>query len=116
LPAAEEAVKLLLDARAEVRAVNEADFTALHGAAFRGLNAVIQILVEHGASINARDFRGRTPYRLAEGNKQAFYFQEYPETAEFLKTLGANPDVGLPGIVQERLRDVAAASATKQQE
>jgi ankyrin repeat protein len=116
LPAAEQAVKLLLDAGADVNGVNEADFTALHGAAYRGLNEVIQILVEHGASINARDYRGRTPYRLAEGNKQAFYFQGYPETAEFLKTLGADPDAGLPGMIQERLRDVATASTTKQRE
>jgi len=48
-------------------AVNEADFTALHGAAFRGLNEIIQLPAEHGANINARDFRGRTPYRIAKG-------------------------------------------------
>src|SRR5262249_49798212 len=69
-PSAEEAVKALLDAGADVNAVNEADFTALHGAAFRGLNEVAQILVERGANIDARDFRGRTPFRLAEGSKQ----------------------------------------------
>ena len=38
----EEAVTLLLDAGAAVNARNEADFTALHGAAFRGLNEVIR--------------------------------------------------------------------------
>ena len=113
LPAAEEAVTLLLDAGADVNAVNEADFTALHGAAYRGLNEVIQILVERGAGINARDFRGRTPYRLAEGNKQAFYYQEYPEAADFLKKLGADAKAGLPGIAQERLRDVPAAGAER---
>ena len=31
---AEEAVKILLDAGADINAVNEADFTALHGAAY----------------------------------------------------------------------------------
>ena len=46
-----------------------------HGAAFRGLNEVIKYLVDRGADINARDFRGRTPYRLAEGSKQSFQFQ-----------------------------------------
>ena len=60
----EQAVTVLLEAGADVNAVNEADFVALHGAAYRGLNEVIQILVEHGANINARDFRGRTPFRL----------------------------------------------------
>ena len=65
-------------------------------------------LVEHGADIDARDFRGRTPYRVAEGAKQGFNFQGWPETAELLKTLGANPRLGIPGTVHERLRDVAA--------
>jgi ankyrin repeat protein len=112
-PNAEEAVTILLDAGAEINAVNEADFTALHGAAFRGLDEVIKILVDRGANINARDFRGRTAYRLAEGSKQSFQFQAYPETAEFLKKLGADTRLGVPGTVQERNRDVAAAAANQ---
>jgi ankyrin repeat protein len=112
---AEEAVKLLVDAGADINAVNEADFTALHGAAFRGLNEVIQILVDRGAHINARDFRGRTPYRLAEGSKQSFQFQAYPETATFIATLGADVKLGVPGTVQERNRDLGAAAANQKQ-
>lgn len=104
---AEEVVKLLVEAGADVNAVNEADFTALHGAAMRGLNEVVQYLVEHGANINARDFRGRTPYRLAEGAKQSFQFQAFPETAELFKKLGADTTLGIPGTVHERLRDVS---------
>ena len=115
-PSAEEAVVLLLDAGADVNAKNEADFTALHGATFRGLNEVIQILVDRGADINARDFRGRTPYRMAQGSKQSFYFQEFPETAEFLKNLGADTSLGLPGTVQERLRDVPAEDPIAQRQ
>jgi len=111
---AEEAVTILLDAGADIRAANEADFTALHGAAFRGLNEVIQILVDRGADINARDFRGRTPYRLAEGSKQSFQFQAFPETAAFIKSLGANSAISIPGTVQERLRDVPAVDAQQQ--
>ena len=110
-PSAEQAVQILLDAGADINAVNEADFTALHGAAFRGLNEVIKILVDRGAAINARDFRGRTPYRLAEGAKQSFQFQAYPETAAYLKQLGADTRLGIPGTVQERNRDLAAAAA-----
>jgi ankyrin repeat protein len=108
-PGAEAAVQVLLDAGADINGVNEADFNALHGAAFRGLNEVIQILVDRGANINARDFRGRTAYRLAEGSKQSFQFQAWPETAEFIKKLGANTTLSIPGTVQERLRDVPAA-------
>jgi ankyrin repeat protein len=110
-PSAEQAVQILLDAGADINAVNEADFTVLHGAAFRGLNEVIKILVDRGAAINARDFRGRTSYRLAEGSKQSFQFQAYPETAAYLKQLGADTKLGVPGTVQERNRDLAAAAA-----
>jgi ankyrin repeat protein len=105
---AEAAVTLLLDAGADIHAVNEADFTALHGAAYRGLNEVIKILVDRGADINARDYRGRTPYRLVEGSKQSFQFQAYPETAAFMKSLGADTRLGVPGTVQERMRDIPA--------
>jgi ankyrin repeat protein len=105
---AEEAVKVLFEAGAEINRVNEADFNALHGAAMRGLNEVIKYLVDNGADINARDFRGRTPYRLAEGSKQSFQFQAWPETAEYIKSLGANTRLGLAGTVQERLRDIGA--------
>jgi uncharacterized protein len=108
----EEAVKILVEAGADVNAVNEADFTALHGAAFRGLDEIIRYLVGHGADINARDFRGRTPYRIAEGSKQSFQFQAYPATAALLKNLGANTSLGIPGTVQERVRDVPAANAS----
>ncbi len=108
---AEEAVRLLVEAGADVNAVNEADFTALHGATFRGLNEVIEYLVAQGADIDARDFRGRTAYRMAEGAKQSFQFQSWPETAELLTRLGADTGLGLPGTIQERLRDVPIASA-----
>ena len=102
---AEAAVKLLVEIGADINAVNEADFTALHGAALRGLNEVVEYLVDHGADIDARDFRGRTAYRMAEGAKQSFQFQSWPDTAEKLQQLGANPRLGIPGNVQERLRD-----------
>ena len=114
-PSAEEAVRVLLEAGAEIDAANEADFTALHGAAFRGLNEVVEYLVARGADIDARDFRGRTAYRMAEGSKQSFQFQSWPETAALLAELGANTELGIPGTVQERLRDVPAVAATDDQ-
>ena len=110
-PTAEAAVRLLVSVGADVNAVNEADFTALHGAAFRGLNEVLEMLVAEGADIDARDFRGRTAFRMAEGAKQSFQFQSWPETAALLARLGADTALGIPGTVQERLRDVPAAAA-----
>ncbi len=113
-PSAEEAVRVLLAAGADVNARNEADFTALHGAAFRGLNEVVEYLAAHGADLDARDFRGRTAYRMAEGAKQSFQFQSWPETAALLADLGADTKLGIPGTVQERLRDVPAAAGDDQ--
>ena len=113
-PDAEAAVTMLLDAGADVNAVNEGDFTALHGAAFRGLNEVIQILVDRGANINARDYRGRTAFRIAEGSKQSFQFQAYSDTAAFIKSLGADTRLGVAGTVQERMRDIPAIGQQQQ--
>ena len=48
------------------------------------MDEVIEYLVAHGADIDARDFRGRTAYRMAEGSKQSFQFQTWPETAELV--------------------------------
>ena len=93
-PSAAKAVEMLVDAGADVDAVNEADFTALHGAAFRGSDAIIQYLVDQGADIDAQDFRGRTPYRLAEGSQRPMQFHEFPKTAAFLETLGADTTLG----------------------
>ena len=101
-PPAEEAVKALVEAGADINAVNEADFTALHAATFRGFNEVVRYLVEQGADVDARDFRGRTAFRLAEGAKQSFQFQAFPETAALLRELGANTRLGIPGTVHER--------------
>ena len=110
-PPAEMAVRALVEAGADVNAANNGDFTALHGATFRGLNEVIQYLVERGADIDARDYRGRTAYRMAEGAKQSFQYQAFPETAEFLKALGANPRLGIPGTIHERADRVALDGA-----
>jgi uncharacterized protein len=102
---AEEAVRILVEAGADINAVNEAKFTALHGAAFRGLNEVIEYLVQHGANINAQEFSGRTAFRIAEGGKQSFQFQEWPGTAEFIKKLGADTSLGMSGRDQLRMEE-----------
>lgn len=95
-PSAVEAVKILLEAGADVHAVNEAEFTALHGAAFRGSNEIIEHLLAHGADIDAEDFRGRTPYRIAEGAQRPLQFHTWPETAAFLADHGADTTRGAP--------------------
>ena len=102
LAISEAVVKMLVAAGSNVNAVNEADFTALHGAAFRGSNEIIQSLVEHGANINAQDFRGRTAYSIALGpTQQRTFAQSWPETAELLRQLGADTALGVDRMAAE---------------
>lgn len=99
---AEAAVAALVDAGADVNAENEAKFTALHAAAFRGLNEVIEYLAQHGAHLNARDFNGRTAFRIAQGAQQGFRVQQWPNTAAVIEKLGADTTIGVDGLADER--------------
>jgi len=75
-----------------VNAANAKGFTALHGAAYRGLDDVVQILVQKGAKLDAKDSEGRTPAVFAEG---AFLAGNPPEkrssTLALLQKLSASP-------------------------
>lgn len=54
-----EAVKMLLDLGNDPNAVSDEGRTALHGAAHKGRNAVVQLLVDHGAKLDQHDFGSR---------------------------------------------------------
>lgn len=62
-----EAATLCLERGNDVNAVNSQGFTALHGAANRGFDAMIELLVKHGARLDIKDKQGRTPMTFAEG-------------------------------------------------
>src|SRR5262249_27584688 len=47
-----EALKVMVATGIDVRATNKRGETALHGAAFRGADAIVQYLIEHGADVN----------------------------------------------------------------
>jgi ankyrin repeat protein len=61
-----EAVKLLLDLGIDPNIQAENGRTALHGAGHKGRPAVIQLLVDHGARLDARDYGSNTGGRLSE--------------------------------------------------
>ncbi|HEY7170346.1 MAG TPA: ankyrin repeat domain-containing protein [Vicinamibacterales bacterium] len=65
-PQALEAVKVIVELGADVKAANEAGNTALHGAAQIKANTVIEFLVAHGADVNAANKRGQTPVILGD--------------------------------------------------
>jgi ankyrin repeat protein len=50
-----EAVKLCLDLGIDVKAADGDGRTALHGAAHKGRNALVQLLVDNGAKLDAKD-------------------------------------------------------------
>ena len=62
-----EAATLCLELGNDVNAVNSQGFTAMHGAANRGFDAMIELLAKNGARLNAKDKQGRTPMTFAEG-------------------------------------------------
>jgi ankyrin repeat protein len=73
----------LVGLRVPVDRKNVFGLTPLHVAASRGNTAVVKLLVEKGADMNARTNDGQTPYNLAVG-------EERGETAELLRSLGAD--------------------------
>ena len=62
-----DAVNLCLELGADVNATNSMGLTALLGAANRGSNDLIELLVKRGARLDVQDKEGRTPLRWAEG-------------------------------------------------
>jgi ankyrin repeat protein len=62
-----EAAKLCLDKGADINAVNKQGFTAMHGAANRGFDKMVQLLADRSSKLEVKDSQGRTPMNYAEG-------------------------------------------------
>jgi ankyrin repeat protein len=62
-----EAAKLCLEKGADVNAVNNQGFTAMHGATNRGFDKMVQLLADQGSKLDVKDKQGRTPMTFAEG-------------------------------------------------
>lgn len=62
-----ECMKLLVASGADVNAVNDRGDTAMHGAAARGADQLIQFLADHGARLDIKNKQDRTPLDVAMG-------------------------------------------------
>lgn len=62
-----EGLRLLLDRGADVNAVNALGETAVHGAAQRGADRIVEFLAEQGATLDVKNKEGRTPMDEARG-------------------------------------------------
>src|SRR5438093_7495109 len=60
-----ETTKLLVELGADVNAAGEHGWTALHGAAYKGIDSAVQLLVEKGAKTEVFDEWGQTPLSIA---------------------------------------------------
>ena len=85
-----EAVKLMVEEQgADVTFVSDVGETAMHAAAYRGANSVVQYLFDQGADLDVVAVDGRTPLRVADGVEYGNSFAAHPHTAELLRKLGA---------------------------
>jgi hypothetical protein len=105
-----EAIKLLLELGADVNGQDTLDHrTALMGAAHKGRNDVVQLLVDHGADLAARDIGSRdTIHVLAGVTWQAVDYADglvrvgvqsaiaHPETGALLRRLMQERGLPIP--------------------
>jgi ankyrin repeat protein len=82
-----EAVKMCVELGNDVNATNYLGETALHGAAFRGVNEIVQYLADQGATLDARDTRGWTALAIANGLTYTDFFKQQVHTAKLLREL-----------------------------
>jgi ankyrin repeat protein len=94
-----ETARYLVEHGADVNAAGQFGWTALHAAAYQGLNDVAAFLVSKGAKIDAKDGFGQTPLSISMsvlvkdiGDRRLQIPRKFRrETAELLLKLGATP-------------------------
>lgn len=102
-----EVVKMLVEEQgADVNFVADTGETAMHAAAYRGANSVVQYLFDKGAKLDVVDKSGRTPLTIAEGVEYGNSFAAQPQTAELLLKLGAKK-IPCPGLCPNMIPEEA---------
>ena len=90
-----EAIQLAMASGLDINAATDRGETALHGATRHAAHEVIRFLVDQGIDLNATTaYEDQTALRLAQGYTYSGTYVRYPETAELLLELGADPDRG----------------------
>jgi ankyrin repeat protein len=89
-----EAIDVCLKAGVDIDAIDQRGQTALHGAALKGYNQVVQFLADHGAKLDVKDKRGFTPLDVALGKAGGLGFdgaaaEPHESTAALLRKLMA---------------------------
>ena len=98
-PEALEAVRVALELGGDLDAVDDNGETAMHGAAYKHLPAVVTFLADRGARIeiwNRKNARGWTPLRIAAGVQRGANIVSSPETAAAVRGALARAGVAPP--------------------
>jgi ankyrin repeat protein len=83
-----EALMVAMEAGLDLNTPNSRGETALHGAASRGADTIVQYLADHGANINAKASTGYTPLDVALGKGSIGLPVPHDSTVALLKKLG----------------------------
>jgi ankyrin repeat protein len=106
----QEAIKMLLDLGLDPNAPDKEKRTALHGAAHKGRNEIVQMLVDHGGDLEAHDLGSRDtvngamkgwtwiPLHYAEGLVRVGVQSAiaHPETAAYIKKIMTERNLPIP--------------------
>jgi ankyrin repeat protein len=100
-----EAVRFLMQLGADARGGTTNGENALFGAAYRGWNTLLALLIEKGADVNAISKAGVTPWLAASGYGDRLGGVLYnKEGADLLLAHGADPKLGKPCQAQNKCR------------
>jgi len=104
-----DAVKMLIELGLDANAQADTGRTALHGAAHKGRSDVVQILVDHGAKLDVRDY-GNTDNR---GGKLAVHTWQAVDYADGLVRVGVQSAIAHPetGLLLRKLMTAAGLQA-----
>jgi len=91
-----EAIRICIEAGADVNAADSNGRTALHGAAQKGYDQVVTFLAGHGGKLDVKDRRGFTPLdaamgALGNGGFDGSRADVHESTAALIKQLMATP-------------------------
>jgi ankyrin repeat protein len=100
-----ETVRFLMSLGADASGATTSNENALFGAAYRGWNTLLELLVEKGANVNAVSKAGVTPWLAASGYGDRLGGVLYnKEGADLLLKHGADPKLGKPCQAQIKCR------------
>jgi ankyrin repeat protein len=100
-----EAVQLALELGADINAADNHGETAMHGAAYKNLPKVVELLAEKGARIdvwNQKNEYGWTPLTIAEGIRFGNFKPSPPTIAAILQVMAAAGVSPIRGPAQRR--------------